>query len=139
VLLYHPLGVRGLALAYSIAYTISAVVALAVLRERLGTIGGRAALTSSARSIALSVVMAFVVALVAALVGTGGGAVGWFGLIASVSAGALVYLGGAGLAGSLSAWQTARRRQRSAQDTPSEGGEDKRRVGTPRARHSRRH
>ena len=39
-LLYHPFGVRGLALSYSIAYTLAAVVALLVLRERLGTIGG---------------------------------------------------------------------------------------------------
>ncbi len=45
LLLYRtPLGVRGLALAYSIAYTLAALVALAVLRERLGTIGGRSTL-----------------------------------------------------------------------------------------------
>ena len=70
ILLYHPLGVRGLALSYSVAYTVGA------------------------------------------LVGTGGGIGGWARLLATVLAGAAVYLGGAGAASSLGSWQTSRRRGR---------------------------
>ncbi len=108
-LLYHPLGVRGLALAYSAAYSLGALVALAILRERLGTIGGRALVTSSARSLLLSVAMAFIIAFLSALFGSGSGVGGWARLIGEVLVGGLVYLGGAGLAGSLASWQTSRR------------------------------
>ncbi len=107
--LYTPLGVRGLALAYSVAYTLAAIVALAVLRERIGRIGGRALLLGAGRAVILSLVMAFSVALASALLGDGTGLVGWAKLVAEVLTGALVYLGGAGAAGSLSAWQTSRR------------------------------
>lgn len=107
--LYTPLGVRGLALAYSVAYTLAAIVALAVLRERIGRIGGRALLLGAGRAVILSLVMAFAVALASALLGDGTGLVGWAKLVAEVLTGALVYLGGAGAAGSLSAWQTSRR------------------------------
>ena len=112
VLLYRPLGVRGLALSYSIAYTIAAVAALAVLRERLGTIGGRTLLSSTARSLVLSLVMAFAVALVVAVVGTGYGIGGWIRLLVAIAAGAAVYLGAAGVAATIHAWQTSRRAAR---------------------------
>jgi putative peptidoglycan lipid II flippase len=112
LLLYHPLGVRGLALSYSIAYTVGAVVSLLVLRERLGTIGGRAVAVASTRSLALSLVMAFVVAVVSALVGTSSGIGGWIRLLATVLAGGFVYLGGAGAASALLSWQTSRRQGR---------------------------
>ena len=39
VALVHPLGVRGLALSLSVAYTVSALVGLAVLREWFGHLG----------------------------------------------------------------------------------------------------
>ncbi|MHB1972819.1 MAG: murein biosynthesis integral membrane protein MurJ [Acidimicrobiales bacterium] len=107
--LYTPLGVRGLALAYSVAYTLAAIVALAVLRERIGRIGGRTLLLGAGRAVILSLVMAFAVAFVSALLGDSVGLVGWAKLVAEVLTGALVYLGGAGAAGSLSAWQTSRR------------------------------
>ncbi len=110
--LYRPLGVRGLALSYSAAYTVAAIAAVMVLRERLGTIGGRPVLTASLRSVLLSLVMAFAVALVSALVGSGGGVGGWVRLIVEVLAGVLVYLGGAGVAASITAWQTSRRHRR---------------------------
>jgi putative peptidoglycan lipid II flippase len=112
VLLYRPLGVRGLALSYSIAYTVAAAAALSVLWERLGTIGGRALLASSARSLVLSLVMAFAVALVAAVTGTGYGISGWIRLIVAVAAGAAVYLGSAGVAATVHDWQTSRREAR---------------------------
>jgi putative peptidoglycan lipid II flippase len=109
VLLYQPLGVRGLALSYSIAYTIAAVAALAVLRERLGTIGGRPLAVSSARSLVISLVMAFAVALVAAVTGTGYGIGGWIRILITIAAGVAVYVGAAGLAATFHAWQTSRR------------------------------
>ena len=114
ILLYHVLGVRGLALSYSIAYTVGAAVSLLVLRERLGTIGGRGVLVASLRSLALSLVMAFVVALVSAVLGagTGSGAGGWARLVVTVLAGGAVYLGGAGAASAVRSWQTSRRRGR---------------------------
>ncbi|MDA8286980.1 MAG: murein biosynthesis integral membrane protein MurJ [Actinomycetota bacterium] len=109
-LLYHPLGVRGLALAYSGAYTLATMVGLVVLRERTGTIGGRALATSSARCLVLSVMMAFAVAVVSAVIGNrDAGLSGWFDLFCSVGAGAVVYLGGAGIAGTVRGWQTSRR------------------------------
>lgn len=109
-LLYKPLGVRGLALAYSIAYSAAAVVAIVVLRERLGTIGGRALLNATMRFALISGVMAFVVAIVLAFVGSGLGEFGWLRLFAAVSAGAVAYFGTAGLAATFSSWQTSRRR-----------------------------
>ena len=110
-LFYHSLAVKGLALSYSIAYSVAAVVALVLLRERLGTIGGKALWSATARAAILSVLMAFAVALVSAALGSSDtGAAGWFSLVCSVAAGAAVYLGGAGVAGSLADWQTSRRR-----------------------------
>ena len=41
VLLVGPLGVRGLALSVSIAYTVAALLALSVVRSRVGGLGGR--------------------------------------------------------------------------------------------------
>jgi putative peptidoglycan lipid II flippase len=122
--LYGPLGVRGLALSYSIAYTLAAIVALAVLRERLGRIGGRALLSSSLRSIALSLVMAFAVAFVSALLGSGTGLTGWVKLILTVAAGGAVYIGGAGAAGSFMAWQNSRRRPGGRLHTKGARGRD---------------
>ncbi len=122
-LLYHPLAIRGLALAYSGAYSLAAVVSLLVLRERCGTIGGRALLAAVTRSGALSVVMALAVAFVSALVGATTGIAGWFGLIAALVVGGVVYLGGAGLAGSLGDWQTARKKGAARGPGGSRGGD----------------
>ena len=38
--LVGPLGVRGLALSLSVAYSVAAVVALSVVRRRVGGLGG---------------------------------------------------------------------------------------------------
>ena len=108
-LLYKPLGVRGLALSYSIAYSVAAVISVIVLRERLGTIGGRALVSATARYVVLSGIMAFVVAIAVTIVGTGLGAFGWLRLFVAVAAGGIAYLGAAGLAATFASWQTARR------------------------------
>jgi putative peptidoglycan lipid II flippase len=106
---YRPLGIKGLALSYSIAYTLAAIAAVVVLHRRLGTIGGRAILSSSLRSVVLSVVMAVTIAFVAAVIGSGTGLFGWVRLLVTVAAGGIAYLGGAGIAASRRGWQTSRR------------------------------
>jgi putative peptidoglycan lipid II flippase len=103
VALYHRLGVQGLALSYSIAYTIAAVIALAIIRHRLGTMGGRVIAASSLRSFAMAILMAIVVALVVTITGTSDGLLGWGKLIAATAAGGIAYFGGAGLAATLTA------------------------------------
>jgi putative peptidoglycan lipid II flippase len=107
--LYRQLGVKGLALSYSVAYLVSAIVALTLLRERLGTIGGRALIASSVRALTMSIVMAVVIAFVETLTGTKSGLLGWVELVFAVGVGGVTYLGGAGLAGTLSARGTHRR------------------------------
>lgn len=94
-----------------------------MLRERLGTIGGRALLTSSARSLVLSLVMAFAVAAVVAEIGTGYGIGGWIRLLIAVATGAAVYLGTAGIAGTVHGWQTSRRGAR-AHSGPVKGNRE---------------
>jgi putative peptidoglycan lipid II flippase len=114
--LYHRLGVQGLALSYSIAYTVAAVVALVVIHHRLGTMGGRAIVSSSLRSLAMAVLMAVVLALVVTLTGTSTGLLGWGKLILATAAGGVAYFGGAGVAATLA----------------------ERRIATTRGRHSLR-
>lgn len=99
--LYHRLGIQGLALSYSIAYFVAAILALVLLWDRLGSIGGRPLLMSSLRALVLSLVMAVVIAFVVTLTGTSGGIIGWIKLGFAVLVGGLTYLGGAGLAGTL--------------------------------------
>ena len=108
-LLYRSLGAKGLALSYSVAYTLAAIVAVLVLRKHLGGIGGHAMVRSLMRSGALSIVMAVVVAFVAALIGTGSGLAGWLKLFVALGAGIVVYIGAAGAAASFSPWQNSRR------------------------------
>jgi putative peptidoglycan lipid II flippase len=105
------IGARGLSLSLSIAYSVSAVVALVLLRRRIGSLGGRSVGRYAVRGLVLSLVMAFVVAVVASVVGSGSG----FGLLArvtvSVIVGVGIFAGGAVLAESAQRWQTARRRR----------------------------
>jgi putative peptidoglycan lipid II flippase len=66
--LYPSLGVRGLALAYALAYTVGTAVALAQLRRRTRGIGGRPLVRSWLAVAAASVVMGAVVAGLTSLV-----------------------------------------------------------------------
>lgn len=108
----RPFGVRGLALSLSIAYTVAALVAYVVLRPRLGGIEGRRLLRLMARVAALSLAMAFVVALLDTIVGTSRGVGLLVRVVVSILGGIAVYIGGAGLAGVVTAWQTSRRQRR---------------------------
>jgi len=65
------LGAKGLALSLAIAYTVAAIAALAVLRNRIGSLGGFTVGRYVLRTVVCSLVMAFVVALVLAGVGSG--------------------------------------------------------------------
>jgi putative peptidoglycan lipid II flippase len=71
------LGVKGLALALALAYSISAVLAFAVLRARVGLLGGRRLALAVGKIGLASAAMAAAVILVASRVGSddGGGAV----------------------------------------------------------------
>lgn len=109
--LYHPLGVRGLALSYTIAYSAAAIGSVFLLRKRLGTIGGRGVLRASGRAFALSIAMGLVVALVSALIGTGSGFGGWIRLIVIIGAGIGTYLMGAGLAAAASSARASNARR----------------------------
>ncbi len=93
VALVGALGVQGLALAYSIAYSVGAVLALAALRHRLGGIDGRRTLASVARMALAAAAMAAVVWAITRVVGddTGTGALAQTAV--GVVVGAVVYFG----------------------------------------------
>ena len=86
VLLVGPLGVRGLALSLSIAYTLAALLAMAVVRQRVGGLGGDDLTTPVKRVLAASAAMG--VATVIAL--NISGAASGFGLLARVVAAVVV-------------------------------------------------
>jgi putative peptidoglycan lipid II flippase len=67
--LFSPLGVQGLALAWTGAYTVSAVVALVVLRRRIGGVPDRAAIRSMLRAGLAGALLAVVAAPIAAAIG----------------------------------------------------------------------
>ncbi|MGH9154287.1 MAG: murein biosynthesis integral membrane protein MurJ [Acidimicrobiales bacterium] len=69
VALYPSMGVQGLALSYSAAYSVGVVVALAHLRSRIGGIEGTAVARSLARTAVASAAMATCVVAVAVVVG----------------------------------------------------------------------
>jgi putative peptidoglycan lipid II flippase len=67
LLLVHPLGVRGLALSLSIAYTVSALLALAVFHQWFGRLAERASWAPLVRVLIASVPMGVVVLVVSNL------------------------------------------------------------------------
>jgi putative peptidoglycan lipid II flippase len=67
LLLVHPLGVRGLALSLSIAYSVSALLALAVFHQWFGRLADRTSWDPLLRVLVASVPMAVVVLVVSNL------------------------------------------------------------------------
>lgn len=122
----RPFGVRGLAISLSVAYTVAAIAAYAVLRRRIGGLEGRKLLRVTGRVAVLSVAMAVVVAALDAGVGSGTGTGLLVRVLVAVAGGLAAYVGLAGLAGMAGSWQTARRRRR-------------RRLEEGRVRYPRRH
>jgi putative peptidoglycan lipid II flippase len=111
VALVGPLGVRGLALSVSIAYTVAAFLALSVVRNRVGGLGGDDLTVPLRRVLIASGAMALVTVLVVNVSGTSSG----FGLFArvvlAILAGGTAYVGTAALVGARDA--VRRRRPRS--------------------------
>jgi putative peptidoglycan lipid II flippase len=70
VALVHPLGVRGLALSLSIAYSVAALLALAVFRQWFGRLGAPGTWDPLGRVVVASVPMAVVVLVVSNLSGS---------------------------------------------------------------------
>jgi putative peptidoglycan lipid II flippase len=120
--LVHPMGVRGLALALSVAYSLAALCGLAVLRSWLGTIGGPGAWAPLRRDGIATVVMGAVVLVVSNLSAAVQGLALLARVVASVIVGAVVYVGASVLLGR---WADRRR-----PGHPGRGGTgDRRRVG----------
>ena len=79
--------------SYSIAYTVSAVVALVVLRRRIGGLDGSALVASLARIVVAAVAMALVLWPVSRLVGGETGLAGIVRVAAGIIVGLVVYGG----------------------------------------------
>ena len=91
--LVGPLGVRGLALSLSIAYTVAAACGVAVLRRWLGAIGGPRAWAPLRRAAGATIVMGAVVLVVSDLSGSQRGAGLFLRVAAAVAAGFAAYAG----------------------------------------------
>lgn len=116
--LVGPLDVRGLALSLSVAYSISAVVALLLIRGRVGGLGGDDVRKPLVRVVLATAVMA--VATVLALnVSSSESDAGLLGrLVLAVVVGSAVYVGATMVLGSRSARQRARARRGRAEGLP---------------------
>jgi putative peptidoglycan lipid II flippase len=123
VALVGPLGVRGLALSLSIAYTAAAVLALAVIRRRVGGLGGDDLTTPVKRVVAATAVMAVATVLALNVSGADSG----FGLLARV---VLAVVVGVVAYGATAAFLGARHARRTARDRADRAG---RRAATPPA------
>ena len=99
LLLVGPLGVRGLALSLSIAYSVAALLALSVVGGRVGGLGGPELSTPVTRVVGASAVMAVATVLAVSVSGAPSG----IGLLARVAfavvVGAVAYLATAGILG----------------------------------------
>jgi putative peptidoglycan lipid II flippase len=91
VVLVHSLGVRGLALSLSVAYTVSAFVGLAVLRQWFGRLGTPAVWAPLRRVAIASVAMGVVVLIVSNLSGADHGLALLVRVVASVAAGVVAF------------------------------------------------
>jgi hypothetical protein len=99
VALVGPFGVRGLALSISIAYTAAAILALSVIRHRIGGLGGDSLTRPIKRVIGASAVMAVVTVLAVNVSSATHGVALLARVVLAVVAGALAYLVTAGIAG----------------------------------------
>jgi putative peptidoglycan lipid II flippase len=79
-------GVQGLALAYAGAYSVAAVLAVVLLRRRIGGMDGRRTLPALAKMAVAAAVMAVAVVLARELVGSNTG----LGAVARTAAGVIV-------------------------------------------------
>jgi putative peptidoglycan lipid II flippase len=125
--LIHPLGVRGLALALSVAYTVSAVVGLAVLRTWFGPLGTPVLWAPLKRVVAASVAMGAVVLVISSLSGAMHGVGLLIRVVASVAVGGLAFVAGITVMGRRA--ETTRRARR--HDRPARPPGDPRPAARP--------
>ncbi len=92
--LFSRFGVQGLALAWSGAYFIAAVVALVVLRRRIGRVPDLDTARSTFRAGAAAVAMAAVAAPIAGAIGHSSPATALLATVGAATAAVLVYGGG---------------------------------------------
>jgi len=111
IVLSGHIGARGLSVSLSVAYSLAAVVALVIVRKRMGGLGGRRVGRYVARSLALTLTMAAAVAVVTTAVVSASETGLLLRVSAGILAGVLTYGAAAGLAGTVSGWQTARKRR----------------------------
>ena len=124
ILLVGPLGVRGLALSVSIAYSFTALLAMAVVRQRVGGLGGADLTTPVKRVLGASAVMGVATVLALSVSGASSG----FGLLVRVAfavlVGALAYVATAAILGAREAHRTMEERAgRAALSAPRTGEE----------------
>ena len=91
VVLVHPLGVRGLALSLAAAYSVSALVGLALLRRWFGPLGPQGAWTPLRRVGVATVAMGIVVLVVSNLSGATHGLLLLARVVGALLAGLAVY------------------------------------------------
>ncbi len=94
VALFSGLGVQGLALAWSGAYLAAAVVALVVLRRRIGGIPDADALRSTLRAGVAALAMGVVAAPIASAIGRSSPASALLATAVAGAAGSIAYVGG---------------------------------------------
>jgi putative peptidoglycan lipid II flippase len=112
--LYPSLGVQGLALAWTFAYVIAAVVSLLWLRRRLGSLEGRRNASAFARVAAAAVAATAVAWVVGAVIGDATASQAIVACVVAITAAAAVYLIGLRLSGvpELAMLRDAARRRR---------------------------
>jgi putative peptidoglycan lipid II flippase len=116
VLLVHPLGVRGLALSLSVAYTVGAVLGVAQLRRWFGPLGTEGTWTPLRRVGVATVAMGIVVLVVSNLSGATHGPLLLARVVGAVVAGLAVYGAMAVVLGRRAATRQ-RQRQRRARES----------------------
>jgi putative peptidoglycan lipid II flippase len=99
VALVGPLGVRGLALSMSIAYTVAALLAMAVVRQRLGGLGGPDLTTPVKRVLIASAAMAVTTVLAVNVSGADQGLALLGRVVLALVVGSLTYVATAGFLG----------------------------------------
>ena len=92
IVLVHSLGVRGLAISLSVAYSVAALLGLLVLRSWLGPLGPKGSWQPLRGVIGATVVMGAAVLVVSNLSGSSTGIGLLFRVVASVVAGAVVFV-----------------------------------------------
>jgi putative peptidoglycan lipid II flippase len=93
LVLFPSLGVQGLAVAWSVAYIVSAFSALAALRRRIGQVPDGGVRVATARAAVAAVALAIVAVPLASAIGSGSAGRAVVATAVAGVAGALAYLG----------------------------------------------